>query len=31
MKKKITFELNGRDVEADPDETIWQAAQRQDL
>ncbi len=29
MKKKITFELNGRDVEADPDETIWQAAQRQ--
>jgi formate dehydrogenase major subunit len=28
MSERITFELNGRTVEAAPDETIWQAAQR---
>ena len=28
MGDKITFELDGRVVEADPDETIWQVAQR---
>ena len=25
---KITFTLDGREVEADPAETIWQVAQR---
>jgi formate dehydrogenase major subunit len=29
MGDKITFELDGRAVEADPDETIWQVAQRE--
>ncbi len=29
MSKKIIFELNGRKVEADENETIWQVAQRQ--
>ena len=29
MTDKITFELNGKTVEAAPDETIWQVAQRQ--
>ena len=28
MTDKITFELDGRQVEAAPDETIWQVAQR---
>ena len=28
MADKITFELDGRDVEADEGETIWQVAQR---
>ncbi len=28
MTAKITFELDGRPVEAEPDETIWQVAQR---
>ena len=28
MTDKITFTLDGREVEAQPDETIWQAAQR---
>ena len=29
MTEKITFVLDGREVEASPDETIWQVAQRQ--
>ena len=29
MTKKITFELDGKTVEADPGETIWQVAKRQ--
>ena len=29
MTAKITFELDGRTVEASPDETIWQVAKRQ--
>ena len=29
MTAKITFVLDGREVEASPDETIWQVAQRQ--
>ncbi|MCB0830058.1 MAG: (2Fe-2S)-binding protein, partial [Solirubrobacterales bacterium] len=29
MTTKITFTLDGREVEAQPGETIWQAAQRQ--
>jgi formate dehydrogenase major subunit len=29
MTDKITFELDGRQVEAEPGETIWQVAQRQ--
>src|SRR5215467_7779094 len=28
MTTKITFELDGKPVEAAPDETIWQVAQR---
>jgi len=28
MTSKITFELDGKAVEAEPDETIWQVAQR---
>jgi hypothetical protein len=28
MKNTITFELDGKPVEADAEETIWQAAQR---
>ena len=28
METKITFTLDGREVEAEPDETIWQVAQR---
>jgi formate dehydrogenase major subunit len=28
MPEKITFTLDGREVEAEPDETLWQVAQR---
>ncbi len=28
MTTKITFELDGKPVEAEPGETIWQVAQR---
>jgi formate dehydrogenase major subunit len=31
MGDRITFELNGQTVEAAPDETIWQAAQRRGI
>ena len=29
MGDKVTFELNGQTVEAEPGETIWQVANRQ--
>ena len=29
MTKSITFKLDGRDVQAEPDETIWQVAKRE--
>ncbi|MEM7428108.1 MAG: formate dehydrogenase subunit alpha [Pseudomonadota bacterium] len=29
MSETITFQLDGRDVEAEPDETIWQVAKRE--
>ncbi len=29
MSDKVTFELNGQTVEAEPGETIWQVANRQ--
>jgi len=29
MSEKITFTLDGREVEAGPDETIWQVAERE--
>ena len=29
MTDKITFELDGKPVEAEPSETIWQVAERQ--
>ncbi len=31
MSDKITFTLNGKDVEAEPGETIWQVANRQGI
>ncbi|MGI9508165.1 MAG: 2Fe-2S iron-sulfur cluster-binding protein, partial [Geminicoccaceae bacterium] len=29
MTDKITFKLDGKDVEAGPDETVWQVAERE--